>query len=220
MGSPRRAAFARAAWMIVPAVGFLASGCSSRVPDTGVTGAEALSAPIPLTVALEDARKAGLSCNEGLVIAGAIAIAESSLIPDNYATNPPTPGCPDGSTDRGIWQINSCYQASYSLTCVEDPACNATAMVAISDHGTNWEPWGSYNSGRYKQFLSASETAFHQVCASSGAPTAPPTPPPPPPAIHDAGSAAADAGSDTGASEGDATASQDAGGSQDDAGDI
>jgi len=161
-----------------PAVLVALVGCSSAPAPVGSSD-DALATAISMKTALNDARNAGLSCNANLVIAGAIAMAESSLIPDNFATNGPTSGCPDGSTDRGIWQINSCYQSEYSTACVYDPACNAKAMVVISSTGTNWHPWGSYNSGRYKQYLPAAQAAFNEVCS------APPAPPPPSPLPSD-----------------------------------
>ncbi len=75
-------------------------------------------------------------------MAAAIALAESGGDPAN--TNHNT----NGTTDRGLWQINSVHgaQSTYDL------AANARAAVAISGNGSNWSPWATYNSGAYKKF--------------------------------------------------------------------
>ena len=72
----------------------------------------------------------------------------------------------NGTTDRGLWQINSIH-GSQSTT---DPVANARAAVSISDNGTNWRPWctawtgpcsGTYqgDSAPYKKFLSGGSDA-------------------------------------------------------------
>lgn len=77
------------------------------------------------------------------VIAAAIAMAESGGKSNavNHNTN--------GSTDRGLWQINSVHGSQSTF----DPLANAKAAVAISSNGTNWRPWVTYNNGAYKQFM-------------------------------------------------------------------
>jgi hypothetical protein len=82
-------------------------------------------------------------------IAAAIAMAESHGDPN--ATNHNT----NGSTDRGLWQINSVHGAQSTT----DPLANAKAAVAISQNGKDWSPWVTYTKGTYKQFLSAAQTA-------------------------------------------------------------
>lgn len=76
-------------------------------------------------------------------IAAAIAMAESGG--NSTATNNDS----NGSTDRGLWQINSVHgsQSTY------DVMGNARAAVAISNQGTNWSPWTTYTSGAYRQYL-------------------------------------------------------------------
>lgn len=49
----------------------------------------------------------------------------------------------NGSTDRGYWQINSTWGAESTY----DALGNAKAAVAISDDGTNWSPWVTYQHG-------------------------------------------------------------------------
>lgn len=76
-------------------------------------------------------------------IAAAIAMAESGGVVN--ATNHDS----NGTTDRGLWQINSVHGAQSTY----DPTANARAAVSISSNGTNWKPWATYNSGAYRKFL-------------------------------------------------------------------
>ena len=73
-------------------------------------------------------------------MAAEIATAESSG--RQYATDDDG----DGSVDRGYWQINSIHGALSTY----DPAGNARAAVQISDDGTNWSPWVTYQTGAYQ----------------------------------------------------------------------
>jgi Lysozyme like domain len=150
------------------------SGCTSS-SDDGTNTSLALAgsgSAITMTATLQYALAAGLRCNPDLVIAGAIAAAESSLEPGVQSpTNPPTEGCPTGSVDRGLWQINSCYQSSVSSACAFDPACSATAMVSISHDGTDWTPWATYTGGAYMGHLAAAQAAYVIVCGMDGGQT-------------------------------------------------
>jgi hypothetical protein len=76
-------------------------------------------------------------------IAAAVATAESggNSTATNYDSN--------GSVDRGLWQINSIHGAQSTF----DVMGNARAAVAISNKGTNWQPWTTYTSGAYLQYL-------------------------------------------------------------------
>jgi len=101
--------------------------------------------------------------SDGLVVAVAVALAESTCTPSATGTNPPTAGCPNGSSDRGLWQINSCYHPTVSNGCAYDAQCNATAAYRISSGGRSWTPWATYNSGRYRSFLSTAATAVRRL---------------------------------------------------------
>ena len=68
-------------------------------------------------------------------IAAEIAMAESSG--NQYATG--TVG------ERGYWQINP----DHGSLSTYDPLGNAKAAVIISDDGTNWTPWTTYDTGAY-----------------------------------------------------------------------
>lgn len=80
----------------------------------------------------------------------AIGIAESGLEehgPDGI--NDPTDGCPDGSRDRGILQINDCYHPEVSDDQAYHAASAFAAGLRISDGGTNFHPWATFNTQRY-----------------------------------------------------------------------
>lgn len=70
--------------------------------------------------------------------AAEVAMAESSG--RQYAVNQNT----NGSTDEGYWQINN--QAWPGLA-TYDPLANAKAAVQISQDGTNWQPWVTFDHG-------------------------------------------------------------------------
>jgi hypothetical protein len=52
----------------------------------------------------------------------------------------------------------------YGESCVYDPACNAKAMVAISNGGSSWTPWLAYTNGRYQQFMSKGREGANAAC--------------------------------------------------------
>lgn len=87
------------------------------------------------------------------VTAVAVGMAVSYCRKDAVGHNPPTGSCPNGSDDRGLWQISSCYHAEVKDHCAFKATCNARAAKRISDHGRDWSPWSAYNSGAYRQYL-------------------------------------------------------------------
>src|SRR5262249_12728038 len=64
-------------------------------------------------------------------MAAAIAMAESGGNSTATHTNS------NGTTDRGLWQINSIHGKQSTTNAAE----NARAAVAISKNGTDWRPW-------------------------------------------------------------------------------
>jgi hypothetical protein len=148
-------------FMLVSSTWFVVAACSPREIERTREANSALAGGIAEALSL--ALDAGLVCDPNLIIAGAIAVAESDLDPNAVNFNPPTPGCPNGSRDRGLWQINDCYHA-YSDACAFDPACNARAMAAISSGGTNWRPWSTYTAGVYANDLGLAQSGFDAVC--------------------------------------------------------
>lgn len=91
-------------------------------------------------------------------IAAAIAMAESGGNSD--ATNHNT----NGSVDRGLWQVNSVWGGLSTY----DVNANAKAAVQISQNGHNWQPWTTFKTGAYLQFLKGNVPAS---AAGGNAPT-------------------------------------------------
>lgn len=82
-------------------------------------------------------------------IAAAIAMAESGG--NSQASNVDS----DGSTDRGLWQINSVHGSLSTF----DPIANVKAAIQISNNGSNWSPWTTFKTGAYKKYLSPTTPA-------------------------------------------------------------
>lgn len=83
----------------------------------------------------------GVPNGEPLYTCCSIALAESSGSTDatNYNDN--------GTTDRGLWQINDVHNDKLPGEDRYDPEVNARLMAQISSGGTNWQPWSTFNSG-------------------------------------------------------------------------
>lgn len=105
------------------------------------------------------AYNAGVISQSALATAIAIAMAESGgkLTAHN----------PGSATDRedsyGLWQINILAHPNFNKAQLYTASYNATAMYQVSGGGINWNPWGTYTSGKYKPFLSQAQTAAAQV---------------------------------------------------------
>jgi lysozyme-like protein len=97
------------------------------------------------------------------IVAIAVGMAESYCRKNAVGHNPPSAGCPKGSDDRGLWQINSCYHSEVSDHCAFKPTCNARAAKHISDRGRDWTPWSAYNNGAYRQYLDEATHAVHRL---------------------------------------------------------
>jgi Lysozyme like domain len=78
-------------------------------------------------------------------IAAAIAMAESSGNP--LASNP------SGAT--GLWQILESAHPQWSVQQLQNPNTNAQAAIAISNNGSNWNPWQTYTENVYQKYLQA-----------------------------------------------------------------
>ncbi|MFP8886241.1 MULTISPECIES: hypothetical protein [Streptomyces] len=96
-----------------------------------------------------------------LVLAVAIALAESGCTPGATGYNGPTTGCPYGSADRGAWQINDCYHSDVSDACAYDLRCNADAAYRIYGWSGGFTPWTTYNTGAYQAYWSEAETGVN-----------------------------------------------------------
>jgi hypothetical protein len=167
--SPSRRRLAAAALCVIA----LAVGVASPV-EAAAKGTPASVGP---GSAVTDPRPAGLAdalrcANPAYVVhfkrhravtAVAIGMAESYCTERAKHRDGPTGGCPNGSVDRGLFQINSCYHPEVSRHCAFKATCNTRAAKRISDHGKNWTPWSVYNSGVYKQYLEVAKQAVDQV---------------------------------------------------------
>jgi hypothetical protein len=83
-----------------------------------------------------------------MVVAVAIALAESSCNPSASLVNS------NGCVDRGLWQIDNCAWPNVSNACAYQYQCNAAAAWNISDHGTDWNPWSTFGSGAWRNYVS------------------------------------------------------------------
>jgi hypothetical protein len=99
----------------------------------------------------------------GLVVAVAIGLAESGCNELARGYNGATRGCPWGSVDRGMWQINSCYHAEVTDDCAYQADCNATASYRISAGGTDFRQWSTYRNGRYRAYLRQARAAVDRL---------------------------------------------------------
>lgn len=95
------------------------------------------------------AQQAGFRGN-ALNIAVAIARAESGYNATITHLNS------DGTTDYGLWQINSVHSQYSPTLLLSSPLYNAQAAYAISGGGVNFTDWTTYKSGEYKQYLTSS----------------------------------------------------------------
>jgi hypothetical protein len=120
------------------------------------------------------AKGAGFSGN-GLVLAVAVALAETRGHPTATAHNP---NPPDNS--YGPWQINMygslgpARRKQFGLSRNEDlfnVATNAKAAYAISSQGKNFTPWSTYLDGKYLAYMSRARKAANAPDSSGGNPS-------------------------------------------------
>jgi hypothetical protein len=88
-----------------------------------------------------------------IVLAVAVAMAESSCNPNAVYTNP------GGCRDRGLWQIDDCYHPDVNDACAFQVQCNAAGAWKISSKGGNWSPWSTYQNGAWVNYLGAARSA-------------------------------------------------------------
>jgi hypothetical protein len=150
-----------------PATGTPASIGGPATGTVASTGAQIAAVGIDLCAQV--GYNAGFRGNS-LVTAVAIAMAESSCNPSAVGSNPAGSGCPNGSLDRGLWQINNCWHPEVSDTCAYNSQCNANAAYTISYSGTYWQPWSTYNNGAYTSHLAAAQAAVNRL-GGGGTPT-------------------------------------------------
>jgi Lysozyme like domain len=139
--------------LLAAAVGAL--GGSEATMPVGTRGAAGLAVA---------AAQAGFT-GQGLRLAVAVGLAESGGNPTARGPNPPTPGCPAGSTDRGAWQLNNCYHSEVADVCADDLVCAARESYRISAAGSDWSAWTTYTSGAYQAQLAAADQALATLTA-------------------------------------------------------
>ena len=128
--STRLLALLVAGLLLVPALlaGAVSSALTPTPPPAGGRG----------VVGLATAAQAAGFTGQRLRVAVAVGLAESAGNPAATDRNGPTPGCPDGSTDRGGWQLNTCHHPEVSDGCAYQLACAAAQSYRISRGGRSW----------------------------------------------------------------------------------
>ena len=102
---------------------------------------------------------------EQVITAVAIAGAESGYDPAATHLNS------DGSTDYGLWQINSIHAVLLTQGDWRDPAANARMALAVwQAAGGSWSPWSTFTSGAWTAHLAEAAAAV----SGAPAPTCPP----------------------------------------------
>ncbi len=149
--------------LLAAAVGALGGGSAATMP-VGARGAAGLAMA---------AAQAGFT-GRGLRLAVAVGLAESGGNPTARGPNPPTPGCPAGSVDRGAWQLNNCYHPEVSDACADDLACAARETYRISAAGSDWTAWTTSTSGAYQAQLGAADQALATLAPPSSESGVPP----------------------------------------------
>jgi hypothetical protein len=150
----RRLAAVGALLLLLPVV-VIGAAVGTVLPSVAV-------GPIPAGGALglaAAAQQAGFA-GQALRTAVAVGLAESGGDPAAKRHNPPTPGCPAGSVDRGGWQLNSCHHPEVTDACAYQLACAATETWRISAGGRDWTPWIAYTSGAWHGHLQAADRAI------------------------------------------------------------
>jgi len=107
---------------------------------------------------------AGFPVGKPLVTAVAVALAESRCNPTARGTNTVSVRCPEGSIDRGLWQINSCYHEEVNDHCAYQVQCNADAAFVISHRGLYWKPWSTFKNGQYQRYVTMATNAVAELC--------------------------------------------------------
>jgi hypothetical protein len=82
-----------------------------------------------------------------LTIAVATMCAESGRYVEAYHLND------NGTTDRGLFQINSIHDGQISPVDAFKAIPNADFAFQLSSGGTDFTPWSAFNSGAYLPFV-------------------------------------------------------------------
>jgi cell wall-associated NlpC family hydrolase len=135
------------------------STCSPSSPDPNLPNSSiALSAYQVAQIASQ----VGFS-GSNLAIAVAVAHAESGFKPNATLHNT------NGSTDYGLFQINSIHAALLQSGNWSNPADNARMAFTIFSQ-SGWQPWVTYWKGTYLQFMPEASAAVDQLMLNPAAP--------------------------------------------------
>lgn len=137
------------AFMVVSSVSKGKGAC-----ETSYAGSEV---KLSISQVLLMASKAGFK-GKALTTIVAIAIAESGLHPHILSTCPGTGNQP--SRDRGLWQINDLAHPEVSELQAFTGQLAAHAAYRISNKGTDFTPWVTYNNESYRQYIHDVEVAM------------------------------------------------------------
>lgn len=102
-----------------------------------------------------------------LVTSVAVSLAESWCTATAYHDNGPLPGCPNGSRDRGAWQINDCYHSWVSDSCAYELYCNARSAYTIWGW-SGWGAWTTYTNGAYRNYLAEAQAGVDAIGGGGG----------------------------------------------------
>lgn len=110
------------------------------------------------------AKAAGFPQTE-IATAVAVALAESGGNPS--ATHRNT----NGSSDYGLWQINSVHASLLQSGPWKDPVANARMALTVwntAGHGGhNWSPWSTYNNQKYRLYLLRGQAAAGNAASTA-----------------------------------------------------
>jgi hypothetical protein len=105
-----------------------------------------------VTIAIA-ARTAGFD-EQNLKTAVMVALAESGG--NEFATNRNT----NGTTDYGLWQINSIHTDALKLGNWQVPTDNAKMAYMVFKQRGSWSAWSAYNNNSYLKFEVRARTAL------------------------------------------------------------
>lgn len=127
------------------------------------TGGPVTASPGSADLCAQVGFNAGFRERNLLILAVAIALAESSCNPTAQNTNT------NGTGDFGLWQINSIH--GYPLSCLYNAQCNANAAYRIYSDSGNFLPWCTYEkpacggvgNGSYREHMDEAAAAVARL---------------------------------------------------------
>jgi len=150
----------RSRWALTLAVALLGIIGALRLPGSYWAASGAPSGQSGAVADMDDqeiARWARFYAPADPVTAVAVALAESGGRVDAVNRNT------NGTTDSGLWQINSIHQRAHPTWTVEalkNPQTNAEAMGVLSQKGASFSAWtGTYVKGLHRPYMERARIA-------------------------------------------------------------